>query len=286
MKISILGATGMIGGVVTKSLAEAGHQITALVRNPDAARSKLPTGVKAIAADVAERATLGTLNDADVVLFMLSVDPKRAKKSAFNPDRDGLKNVIEALSGGKRPHVMYLASKLQQANPHNWWVLSAKVEAARALQQSGLPHTILRPANLMESLPHRMLRGKAVGYMGAPVEPSRWIAAADFAAMLDAHLSRDLTQSYDITFQGPEALTVKQAAEAFAANYRVEKIKVSKAPLPMLKLIGAFVPELKYAANVSEAMNDAREPFDGEAEWQVLGKPKITVADYARSLTP
>ncbi|MGR3435512.1 MAG: SDR family oxidoreductase [Shimia sp.] len=280
-KTLLLGATGMIGGAITRTLADAGRDPTALVRDPAAAAPKLPAGVSTVAGDVARPDTLGPVGAADVVVFMLSVDPKTGKPGAFNPDRDGLANVIAAAKAGRRPHIVYLASQLERTNPHGWWVLKAKAEATAMLKGSGLHHTILRPSNVMESLPGRMQRGKSVGWIGTPRRTSRWIAGTDLAAMVAAHLDRPLDRSYDLVLQGPEDLTVREAAERFAA---ARGLKASGAPLPVLSRVGLLNREIGYAVAVSKAMNDAPEPPAGEAEWRDLGRPQLTIEDFARSL--
>ncbi|MGR3484299.1 MAG: SDR family oxidoreductase [Paracoccaceae bacterium] len=280
-KILFLGATGMIGSVVARGLAEAGRDVTALVRDPDAARAKLPEGLPTVRGDVGAPATLEPVGEAEVVIFMLSVDPKSGRPGAFNPDRDGLRNVVQAAKAGERPHVVYLASQLERTSPHPWWVLQAKAEASAMLKASGLDHTILRPSNVMESLPGRMLRGRSVGWIGRPKQRSWWIAGADLARMVNAHLGRPLDRSYDLVLQGPEGLTVRAAAERFAA---ARGLKSGGAPLPVLSLIGRLNREIGYAAQVSRAMNDAPERLAGEAEWAELGRPRLTVEGFARSL--
>jgi len=280
-KIAVLGATGMIGSVITKELIAAGRDLTAITRNAAVARSKLPGGVTAMTGDVSKPETLGPVGSADIVLFMLSVDPKTAKPSAFNPDRDGLANVIKVAKTGRRPHIVYLASQLEQTTPHDWWVLKAKAEASAMLKASGLNHTILRPSNVMESLPGRMQRGKSVGWIGTPKQTSRWIAGVDLARMVNAHLDRPLDQSYDLVLQGPEAVTVRDAAERFAA---ARGLKASGAPLPVLSFIANFSPEIRYAVGISKAMNDAPESDQGQAVWDVLGRPMTTVEDFARAI--
>lgn len=89
MKIAIIGATGFVGsGIVSESL-ERGHDVTAIVRNPD----KLPTHpkLKGVKTDVAEREKLlSAIAGHDVVI------------SAYNPggdtDGQGTRSIIEAVN--------------------------------------------------------------------------------------------------------------------------------------------------------------------------------------------
>ncbi len=88
MKIAIIGATGFVGsGILSESL-DRGHDVTAIVTNPD----KLPAHpkLKPVKGDVADTETLRSLLAGhDVVI------------SAFNPGKDeagtGTRSIIEAV---------------------------------------------------------------------------------------------------------------------------------------------------------------------------------------------
>lgn len=278
MNIVFLGATGMIGNVVIRHLAKAGRDITALVRTPESAEKTLPDSVSVKRGNVADLKSLDPIKDADVVIFMLSIDPKTADPKGFNADLDGVKAVIKVAAQGKCPHIIYLSSLLEQGSIHDWWVLEAKKEATRSVKTSGLPHTILRPSNLMENLPNRFQRGNSISYIGKPKETGWWIAAEDIGRMLNAHLDRLLDTNYDIPMQGPQAMTAKEASERYAT---AKGLKVSGAPMAILRLVGIFVPELRYAAKISTAMNTAPEAFQSDQAWEDLGKPKVTIEAFA-----
>jgi hypothetical protein len=57
-----------------------------------------------------------------------------------------------------------------------------------------------------------------------------------------------------------------------------------KAPLAPLKFLGLFNQRINYAYHICEAMNKYPEKFESENAWDDLGKPTITLADYAASL--
>jgi uncharacterized protein YbjT (DUF2867 family) len=229
----------------------------------------------------------GHLQTADVVFFAVSVDPKRGKPNAFNPDRDGLANVIKAIGGRKAPRILYLASLLQEHNPHGWWVLDHKNEALRALDKSGVPHTVFKPSNFMENIPQRNLRGTSIGLIGKPKHANWWIAAEDFGRQVATHVSALRAASEppmpNRTFvvQGPEALDYEQAARVYAAARPGDGLKVAFAPVPMFRLLGTFVPELKYALNISQASNDSPETFGAQETWDELGRPALTMQAFA-----
>ncbi|AYY13763.1 NAD-dependent epimerase/dehydratase family protein [Actinobacteria bacterium YIM 96077] len=72
MKITVIGATGMVGTRVTDEAVRRGHQVTAICRNPGT--DGLPSGVTTVAADANDAVTLRSLL-ADTDVAVLSVRP-------------------------------------------------------------------------------------------------------------------------------------------------------------------------------------------------------------------
>lgn len=108
MKIAIIGATGLVGTKILAESLDRGHEVTAIIRNPET----LPTHpqLKAAKGDVTEPAELASLVAGhDVVI------------SAFNPGKDergtGVRSIIDAVkrSGVKRLLVVGGAGSLEIA---------------------------------------------------------------------------------------------------------------------------------------------------------------------------
>ena len=58
MKYFVTGASGFIGGKVAAMLAEAGHQVVALVRKPEDAATLRESGIKAVYGDIRDPESL------------------------------------------------------------------------------------------------------------------------------------------------------------------------------------------------------------------------------------
>jgi len=280
----------MVGSVVARVLANAGHDVTTIVREAHAATRALPPSVREVKGDVERPETLQGAADADVVFFAISVSPKQGRPDRFNPDRDGLANLVKVVAGRPGARVLYVASLLQDHNPHDWWVLRHKAEATSMLERSAVPHTIFKPSNFFENLPQRNLRGRSIGLIGKPRHRNWWIAAEDFGRQVEAHVaalparSEPAAPNRTFVVQGPEAMTYEEAARRFAAAYSRERLKVSHAPVPIFRLLGAFVPELKYALEISQAINHSPEAFMAQPTWDELGRPSTTIEQFARGL--
>ena len=108
MKIAIIGATGYVGSTILSESLDRGHEVTAIVRNPD----KLPTHPKltAMRGDASNPVELARLIAANAVVI-----------SAFNPGKDetgtGTRSIIDAAkrSGVKRLLVVGGAGSLEIA---------------------------------------------------------------------------------------------------------------------------------------------------------------------------
>src|ERR1700754_2541 len=68
-KILVTGATGNVGRPLVSLLAEAGHNVRALTRDPDTAR--LPAGVTAVRGDLTDPGSLDAALDGVEAVFLL-----------------------------------------------------------------------------------------------------------------------------------------------------------------------------------------------------------------------
>ncbi|MEV7630747.1 NAD(P)H-binding protein [Actinoplanes sp. NPDC089786] len=92
MRLLLLGATGTTGAPLTEAALRAGHEVTALVRNP----GKLPErpGLRTVAGDVRDPRSLATAADkADALISTLGVG---ASRDPDNLIRDSMRAVIAA----------------------------------------------------------------------------------------------------------------------------------------------------------------------------------------------
>ncbi len=113
MKALVTGATGLIGNRIAHLLLRAGHEVTALVREPARAAKVLEEGIRVVRGDVTQRASLQAAVEGIDWLFHAAGMPEQyqADPSVFDRvNRGGTANVLQvALEGGVR-RVIYTST--------------------------------------------------------------------------------------------------------------------------------------------------------------------------------
>ncbi|MFI6512643.1 NAD(P)-dependent oxidoreductase [Streptosporangium sp. NPDC050855] len=196
MKLTVCGATGGTGQEVVRQALEAGHEVTAVVRDP----ARLPgdlAGARVVTADVTDpRSLRPAIEGRDAVLSGLGARSRgQAKAGVAAPVTRG---ILAAMAGcGVRRLVVVSAAPLGTSPPGEPFldrrILTPLVRAVlspvyddlrameRAIAESDTDWTVLRPP--------RLLNGPVTGRyrlaVGSGVRAGRTIARADLAhAML------------------------------------------------------------------------------------------------------
>lgn len=157
----IIGGHGHVALLAAPLLAEAGHQVTSIIRNPDHAEDVRAAGAEPLVLDVekaGEEDLLHALRGADNVVFSAGAgggDPARTR--AVDHDA-AVASMRAAEAAGVRRYVMvsYLGASLNHGVPEDdafHAYAQAKAEADEALRDTGLAWTILGPSALTHAEP-------------------------------------------------------------------------------------------------------------------------------------
>lgn len=286
MKILVIGASGMLGKPVTKALIAAGFDITLLARDVEKLKRLFP-GSKIEKGDVLDMGSLiTTMKGMDAVYCNLSVLPASKEKDPHT-EREGVDNIIAAAKQTGIRRIAYLSSlvhRYQGMNDFNWWAFRNKQQAVQKIQACGIPYTIFYPSTFMETYPFQMMRGNKIAMLGDSIMPMWFIAADDYGKQVASSFRRLTNENRDYAVQGTEAFTFAEANKIFIDNYRKAKLSTMKAPIGLMKFIGLFHQPFNYAWHICDALNKYPEKFESETTWEELGKPVITLKDYAASL--
>ncbi|MGW6057409.1 NAD(P)H-binding protein [Streptomyces sp. NPDC055189] len=267
--IVVTGATGNVGRPLTQALAEAGEQVTAVSRRAAA----VPDGVRHVAADLADPASLTRVLDGAKALFLLLSGDLHA------PEARPADIIDLAVAGGVR-RVVLLSSQGVATRP-----LGPTRVAMRALEDAlrelGMDWAVLRPGGFAsnalawaESVRTQGTIAAPFGDVGVPVIDPADIAEVAAACLLD---DRHTGGVYELT--GPEVITPRQQAEAIAAALgspvRFDELTRDEAKAAMarfvpaeladdtLDIISAPTPsELRISPDVERVLGRAPRPFE------------------------
>jgi uncharacterized protein YbjT (DUF2867 family) len=153
MDVAIAGGHGKIALHLERLLADAGHRVRALIRNPDHEDDVRAAGAEPVLCDIENLDDLAPcIQGADAVVFAAGAGPGSGPERKKTVDRDGAVKLVDAARRvGARRYVIVSsigaddpAGGPEQMRPY----LEAKAEADRAVSESGLDWTIVRPGSL------------------------------------------------------------------------------------------------------------------------------------------
>ncbi len=280
-RITVFGATGMLGVPVTKQLIVAGFEVTALVRDVEKGKKMFPQGITFVEGDLQNKSDVKeVLKNADAVYLNLSTDYK-TKKNEFSPEREGLDNILSAAKEAGVKQVVFLSSFIARNYTGDFWLMKTKKAGIEKVKNSGIPYTIFYPSNFMENFNGSFRVGKKINIIGKSYEKLWWIAGEDYGRQVVNALKNDTALNREYPVQGPEPMTSKEAAEVFIKNYTKEDLKIAYLPMGMAKFLSLFIKKLQFAVPMMEVINNNKETFESQQTWDELGKPVITLSGFA-----
>jgi len=281
--VAVVGATGMLGAPVTKVLKKEGFSVTAVVRDLQKAQRKIGAGTHLFKGDLRDRGSLRTaFTDIDYVYLSLSTTPDE-NNSSFKTEIDGLQNAIEAAKSARVKRIGFLSSLVKDFSESDWWVFDIKNEACRILKEADIPVTIFYPSSFYENLVHLQMKGNRVMLAGEQKTKSWWISASDYGKQVANafRADREKMEDFEYSVQGLEPYNMEEAADVFIEHHPNPKLKKSKAPLGLFKLIKPLSSTIDFQYNILYAINHYDEKFQSEDTWKKLGKPEETLAQWA-----
>jgi len=203
----ITGATGNVGGAVTRQLHEQGHGVRALVRDP-ARAAGLPAGIELAAGNLDDPASVARAVTGAEAIFLMHV----------GTGTEQTKTMIAAAHDAAVPRIVLLSSAGARLLPLDANPMGAAFAAReQILRESGLGVTCLRPsAFASNTLAWRdaIRAGKVVDPTGdgvlAVMDPEDIARVAVAALTDDGHAGK----GYLLT--GPQALTGREQVATIA----------------------------------------------------------------------
>ncbi|MEE1821120.1 NAD(P)H-binding protein [Streptomyces sp. BE20] len=270
--IVVTGATGNIGRPLTRALAGAGEQVTAVSRHA----APVPDGVRHVVADLAEPAALEpALAGAKALFLLLSGD-------LHGPGTAPADVVGRAVAAGVR-RIVLLSTQGVSTRPFGPTRIAMRA-LEDLIRESAPEWAILRPggfaSNVLwwaESIRTRRTVVAPFGEIGAPVVDPTDIADVAAACLLE---DRHLGGVYELT--GPEVISPRGQAQAVSAALgsplRFHELTRDEARTAMARSMPVELAD--DTLDILGAPNGA-ELRISPAVRQVLGRPARTFTDWA-----
>jgi uncharacterized protein YbjT (DUF2867 family) len=240
--ILVVGATGYLGGMITRRLLAQGRLVRVLVRPGSDYQPLVEAGAAPALGDLRQRDTLDVAcRGVDVVVTTAIARMHEGPAAAQAINLDGYLNLIDAArSAGVKHFIFTSALGCDPNSPAPFVAAKGKVE--QALRGSGIPHTILAPDIFMDIWIMAIIGGPALH--GAPVtlvgeghDRHTFVAAQDVAALALAAIDNPAARSQYVPIGGPQPLSWLDAVQVFenalGRQIRVDCVQPGQ-PLPGL----------------------------------------------------
>ena len=283
-KIAFIGVTGMLGKPVAKALHDAGFLITALVRDIESARKKVPPAIHLIPGDLKNEGDLKRLFVGKDALYLNLSIKQTEKPGDWHTELEGIRLLLPLAKAAGIKRVVYLSSLVQNyqgTDGFNWWAFEVKLAAVKMIKEFGLPYTIFYPSTFMETIIAQYKMGRLLLLSGESKYKQHFIAAQDYAKQVVKSLKILNNESKEYVVQGPEGLTSDEAVTEFKKYYSGGRLFILKASPELIKFYGSLMQKMNYGHHIIQALNNYPEKFEAENTWKELGKPAITLKEFA-----
>jgi NADH dehydrogenase len=285
--ILIVGATGMLGGMITHQMLAQGQEVRILIRENSpsealaaqgratAARTLVDASAQPVYGDLKDRASLDrAMAGVDTVLTTANSALRGGEDNPETVECQGNRNLIDAARAAGVKHLIF--TSMLGADPSSPVPLvRGKGETEVYLRESGLTHTILSPnmfaevwVGLMVGTP--LQASQPVTLVGEARRKHSFVSMVDVAAFAVVAVDNPAARDATIVIGGPEALSWRDVVAG------VEQVIGREIPVRFVQS-GEPVPLLHEALQDAAAMQDRYDSPVPMAD---------TVATYGVTLTP
>ena len=218
--ILIVGATGLLGGRITRQILQDRPDVRILVRPNSPYQPLVTAGAQPVSADLKDSASLApALADVSTVITTASAGQRGGADTIESVDLAGNLNLIAAAAqAGVR---QFIFTSTMSSDPHSPVpIVRAKGLAEARLRDSGMGYTILALNGIMDVMLPVIVGGPAragqpVTLVGAGRRRHSLVAAADAAAFAVAAIGHPAAMNQRLVIGGPEAVSWRDVVATY-----------------------------------------------------------------------
>jgi uncharacterized protein YbjT (DUF2867 family) len=232
MRVLVVGATGILGGMITRKLLNEGKDVRILVRRNSpseqlalqgmatSARSLIDGGAHPVYGDLKDRVSLDkACTGVETIITTANSAMRGGEDNVETVDRQGNRNLIEAASAaGVKQFIFisFLGADLNNPVP----LFQAKAETEKVLSESGMAYTILSPNFFVESWVGMVVgiplqNHQPVTLIGEGKRLHSLISIEDVAAFAIAMIGHPAAINQRLVLGGPEPLSWCSIVDTF-----------------------------------------------------------------------
>lgn len=273
----VVGATGSLGGRITRSLLGQGKAVRFPARNnpisaelarqgrANSAQSLIEAGAQPVNADLKDPASLAAAcKGCHTVITTATATQRGGDDTLESIDLQGTQDLIEAAKNAGVRHFVYI-SVPGAAPDHPLPLFRYKGSNEAILEKSGMTYTILQPSVFMEiwigmvvGIP--LMTRQTIRLMGKGDHYHNFVSEADVAAFAVAALDNPKADNQRVLIGGPSSYTWTEIVAAVG--------KGMGAPLPVEYVpLGTQVP---YLPSEAQTLFAGMETFETYADMREL----------------
>ena len=281
--ILVVGATGMLGGAIVRSLLARGREVRALVREPSAGETVKEAGAEPVFGDLKDPASLPSACERVSTLITTANSAARGgDDNVETVDLQGNRSLIEAASRVGVEHFIFVSAQGEDPDSPVPF-LRAKGLASKRLRESGMAYTVLAPDIYMDVwIPLVVLApaaaGRPVVIIGEGTRKHHLVAVDDVAGFAVASVGNEAARNRDLLIGGPEALSWRDVISTFE---RVNGVKLEVQSLQPGEAMPGF-PDAVSGLMAGLETYDSPEPISKEEAEGGFGVRPTTLEDFLR----
>lgn len=230
--ILVVGATGRVGGAITRQLLEQGKEVRILVRENSpseqlapqgmatAAGSLISAGAQPVYGDLKDEASVHRAVAGVRTIIATAISVLRGGEDTVETvERQGYRRLVGAAVPAGVAHFIFI-SALGATLDHPSDFYRAKAETEQRLRESGMDYTILAPTAFSDVWPAMAvgmpaLQGQPVTLVGEGRRRHAFVYGGDVAAFAVAAVDNPQARNEYLAIGGPEALTWRDVVATY-----------------------------------------------------------------------